>query len=361
LAALFQLGEVCVIGGSVSVTIVTYNSARFISQCLQYVLEQDHPQLDVIVIDNASADETAALLVPWNAFEGRVRVVHNSTNTGFAQAQNQAIKLSSSDWILTLNPDVRLTREFVTMMIAAGQAESDIGSVAGKLLAMSPDFEVPPAPVIDSTGIYFTPGFRHFDRAGKQPDTGAYEQCEYVFGVTGAAALYRRRMVDNVAVNGDFFDPDFFAYREDADVAWRAQLLGWKCAYTPCAIAYHVRTVLPSERSSVASVLNMHSVKNRFLMRIKNATPKLYLRCLWAVTFRDLVVIAACFLREWSSLAAFPIVLRAFKRKWAERTLIMQRRRSSDKYINAWFSNTPVSYPAPGIAAKTLASLAAKR
>lgn len=347
---------------SVAITIVTFNSARFISQSLQYVLEQDYPRVEVIVIDNASSDETPALLRNWQErLADRIHVVYNPVNVGFAQAQNQAIKLSKSDWVLTLNPDVRLTPDFTTMMIAAGQAERYIGSVSGKLLAMSPDFTIPSTPVIDSAGIYFTPAFRHFDRGSQHPDTGAYEQCEYVFGVTGAAALYRRQMINKIAVNGEFFDPDFFAYREDADVAWRAQLLGWKCVYTPCAVAYHVRSVLPSRRSSVSSVLNMHSVKNRFLMRIKNVTPRLYLRHCFAVTLRDLLVVAACFLREWTSLRAFLLVIRSFRPKWAQRKQIMQNRRVSDEYISGWFSNTPVSYPAPRVAAKALASLAAKR
>lgn len=346
------------IGESITITIVTFNSARFISRCLEYVLAQDYSNFDVIVIDNASTDGTPSLL---RHFEDRARVVYNPENLGFAAAQNQAIKLSRADWILTLNPDVRLAPDFLTMMIAAGQAESDIGSVAGKLFAMEPDFAIPLAPVLDSTGIYFTPNFRHFDRASQQPDTGAYEQCEYVFGVTGAAAFYRRAMVDNVSIKGEFFDPDFFAYREDADVAWRAQLLGWKCVYTPCAIAYHVRSVLPSRRSSVASVLNMHSVKNRFLMRIKNTTPRLYFRHFAAVTLRDLIVLAACFLREWSSLRAFPVVVARFKQKWIERKIIMHRRRATEQYLADWFSYKPVSYPAPRIAAKALACLAAKR
>lgn len=346
------------IGEAITITIVTFNSARFISKCLEYVFAQDYPRYDVVIIDNASSDGTPALLRAW---EDRARVVYNQSNVGFAEGQNQAIQLSRADWILTLNPDVRLTTDFLTMMIAAGQTEPEIGSVSGKLLAMAENFGAPESAMLDSTGIYFTSTFRHFDRGSKQPDTGAYEQCEYVFGVTGAAALYRRRMIEEISIKGNFFDPDFFAYREDADVAWRAQLLGWKCVYTPCAVAYHVRSVLPSERSSVAAVLNMHSVKNRFLMRIKNTTARLYLRNFAAVTFRDLVVIAGCVLREWSSLRAFGIVLRDFKRKWIERKIIMHRRRASDAYMAAWFSNRPVSYPAPRIAAKALASLAARR
>ena len=81
-------------------------------------------------------------------------------------------------------------------------------------------------------------------------------------------------MIEDTSVLGEFFDPDFFVYREDADVAWRAQLMGWRCIYTPLARGYHVRNVLPGNRRALPSVINMHSVKNRFLMRLKNMTPE---------------------------------------------------------------------------------------
>ena len=104
-------------------------------------------------------------------------------------------------------------------------------------------------------------------------------------------------MIDDISIDGEFFDPDFFAYREDADVAWRAQLLGWRCIYAPTAVGWHVRSVVPGERRSITPAINMHSVKNRFLMRIKNATPGLYRRCWLPMTARDLTVIAGCLLR----------------------------------------------------------------
>jgi GT2 family glycosyltransferase len=80
--------------------------------------------------------------------------------------------------------------------------------------------------VIDSTGIYFLRNLRHLDRGEGEIGSGQYDRPEYVMGATGAAALYRRKMVEDVSVEEEFFDGDFFAYREDADVAWRAQLLG---------------------------------------------------------------------------------------------------------------------------------------
>ena len=91
----------------------------------------------------------------------------------------------------------------------------------------------------------------------------------------------------DISLNGEFFDADFFAYREDADLAWRAQLFGWKCLYTPLAVAYHVRQVLPEKRSALPALINMHSVKNRWLMRIKNTTAHLYARHFVAITVRD--------------------------------------------------------------------------
>jgi GT2 family glycosyltransferase len=322
----------------VAVAIVTYNSAAFIRRCLEYVFEQEYTPYEVIVVDNASKDGTPAIL---GEFEGRIKVVYNRENVGFAAGQNQAIALTQAAWILTLNPDTRLTPGFLGKLVEAGEADPAAGSVCGKLLAMSSNFEPFAHPVFDSTGIYFTPNQRHFDRGSQQPDQGQYERPEYVFGATGAACLYRRAMIEDLSIDGEFFDPDFFAYREDADVAWRAQLLGWKCLYTPFARAYHVRSVLPANRRSLPSAVNMHSVKNRWLLRIKNMTGPLYRRYWLQITWRDALVIGGCLLREFSSLRAFVLLARAWPRAWKKRRIIMQRRRATDDAVFGWFRSTP--------------------
>lgn len=321
----------------VAITIVTFNSSAFIRQCLRYVFEQDYESKEVIIVDNASTDGTADLL---SEHEHLARVVRNRENVGFAAGQNQAIALSTAPWVLTLNPDVRLTPDFLRMLVAAAEGDSNVGSACGKLLAMDADFEIPQKAVFDSTGIYMTRNQRHLDRGSRMPDNGQYDRAEYVFGGTGAACLYRRRMIEEISIDGEFFDSDFFAYREDADVAWRAQLAGWKCLYTPQAVAYHVRSVLPSNRGSVAAVVNMHSVKNRWLLRIKNMTGTVYKRYWWPITMRDLLVIGACVLREWTSLRAFWLVLRDLRSTLAKRRTIMQQlRRVPDDQMVGWFSN----------------------
>lgn len=326
----------------VSVTIVTYNSGRFIRRCLDSVLQQRYPLKEVIVIDNASTDGTTDIL---EHFEGRCRIVLNDKNIGFAAAQNQAIGLAEGDWILTLNPDVLMMPNFIQALVDAGNREPEIGTVCGKLLSMSATFDLPQEPMVDSTGIYFTPTMRHLDRGSLEVDNGHYLNYEYVFGATAAAALYRREMIDDISIDGEFFDHEFFVYREDADVAWRAQLLGWKCLYTPYARGYHVRAVRPMNRGALPAEINMHSVKNRFLMRVKNITPDLYFRNFLPITCRDLLVIGACFVREWSSLHAFGKVIRHWDQLLKKRRWIMARRRVSDEYIASWFQFQPTAKP----------------
>jgi len=327
----------------VSVTIVTYNSGRFIKRCLESVLAQHYENKEIIVIDNASGDGTIDIL---EQFEDRCQIIYNDENIGFAAAQNQAIQASRGEWVLTLNPDVLLLPNFIQALVDAGQFDSKVGTVCGKLLTILASFDLPDRPLVDSTGIYFTPMLRHLDRGSQEVDNGHYLRHEYVFGATAAAALYRRRMIDDISIGDEFFDPDFFVYREDADVAWRAQLLGWCCIYTPHARGYHVRNVLPGNRRALPSVINMHSVKNRFLMRMKNMTADLYLRNWFSITVRDVVVVSCCLVREQSSLRAFWYVAKNWRRVMAKRREIMSRKKVDDAYIAGWFRYLPVSAPA---------------
>src|SRR5580658_3294451 len=102
----------------VSITIVTYNSGRFIKRCLESVLDQKYPYKEIIVIDNNSSDGTIDIL---ESFEDRCRIVYNDENIGFAAAQNQAISMSEAEWVLTLNPDVLLEGKFIQALADAGQ------------------------------------------------------------------------------------------------------------------------------------------------------------------------------------------------------------------------------------------------
>ncbi|MEO7651461.1 MAG: glycosyltransferase family 2 protein, partial [Bryobacteraceae bacterium] len=344
---------------SVCVTVVTYNSARFIRSCFESLLRQTYYPLEIVVVDNASQDSTLQELAP---FRKRIRLIRNPRNAGFAEGQNQAIAASRSDWVLTLNPDVQLEPNFIEKLVDAARIESHVGTVCGKLLGLDDSLRPFDPPRIDSTGIYFTPSFRHFDRGWNEVDRDRYQRPEFVFGACAAAALYRREMIEDASLEDGFFDPDFFIYREDADVAWRSQLLGWRCLYTPDAVGHHVRGLKPGPRSKVPALVNMHSVKNRFLLRIKNATADVYRRHWLAMTGRDLLVIGGCLLQEPASLPAFWRLAKCFPRAVEKRRHIMARRRVTDQYLASWISDDPVSQPlAPAVSSSLAVASAGVR
>src|SRR5262249_45080075 len=152
-------------------------------------------------------------------------------------------------------------------------------------------------------------------------------------GATGAAALYRRSMVEDVAVEGEFFDADFFAYREDADLAWRAPPFGRRCLSVPDAGGWDSRAVSPPRRRPLPLLINWHSVKNRFLMRAKNISLALYLRLFFTVTWRDLMVVGYALLRDWRLLSALLYPIRNRSGLMTKRRLIQAKRRVSDREL----------------------------
>lgn len=315
------------------------------------MFEQTQRPDEVVVVDNASTDNTREIL---ERYKGAIRVIENSRNIGFAAGQNQAIGATGGEWALVLNPDATLEPGFIEELVRAAHLDLRVGSVCGLLRWISRDLTPLKEPMIDSAGIYFTPAMRHFDRGWHEPDDGRFGQMEYVFGASAAAALYRREMIEDISIDGEFFDPAFFCYREDADVAWRAQLLGWRCLYVPGAIGYHVRSVGPGNRWATPAILNMHSVKNRFLMRIKNASGDLYRRFWAQATARDLLVVAGCLLWERKSLPAFWGVLKGLPRALEQRRQILARRRASDESIAAWFRAEPTARPVREVAAPAM-------
>jgi GT2 family glycosyltransferase len=390
----------------VSITIVTWNSAQYLDECFGAIALLDYPDFEVIIIDNASEDSTRARLQQVGA---KWRVLYNDGNVGFAAGQNQAIRASHGEWVLCLNPDVVLSPDFVTQLVAAGESHPDAGSLCGKLLRWDPvpeasstslgsdlkgrgfqpcrqgaqmpplgaEGEVPQGlkpgslaslngtpegvplqkrepgetselnadshktNIIDSTGIYFTPNMRHLDRGAEEIDRGQYDRVQYVFGASGAAAFFRRDFIEAVSVEGEFFDEDFFAFREDGDLAWRAQVMGWKCLYTPAAVAWHVRRVTPERRKDLPLVINWHSAKNRFLMRGKNASGWLCWRLFFPVLWRDIMTFGYAAVRDrrlWSAVIYWWKVRDSIRRK---RAIIQSRRRVSDRDLLWWFSNTP--------------------
>ncbi len=328
----------------VLVSIVSYNSAPHLKDCLRALQTQSYRDFTVCLWDNASTDGTADTAA---ACQEMLHTAHFSNrNLGFCAAHNRIVSSSPSDYVLVLNPDVRLDPAFLETMVRALDEDALAGSATGRLWRW-PDHPQA-AKLLDTTGIFFTRNQRHLDRGAGEPDAGQFNTRQYVFGASGAAAFYRRAMLEDVKTWGEYFDESFFAYREDADLAWRAQWLGWRCLYVPEATGFHVRRVLPERRAHLPAEINMHSFKNRFLMRVKNMDLGTYFRFFVPITLRDGAAVGYVFLREQSSLRALPLFLKALPRALAVRRALRNHRRVSPREIRTWFSDQPVSRPAGG-------------
>ena len=344
----------------VLVSIVTYNSDRYLKTCLESLQVQSYKDFSISLWDNASTDGTGAIIEEYRNF---INILHLSqSNVGFSAAHNRLISPptedassdASSEYVLVINPDIILDTQFLDILTQEMDRDQRVGSATGKLWRWQTesmdlqDFlaqhQLSPK-MLDSTGIYFTPNQRHLDRGAGELDKGQYNRREYVFGASGAAAFYRCAMLQDVAYRDQYFDENFFAYREDADLAWRAQWMGWRCLYVPEATAYHARRVVPERRSTLPDAINMHSFKNRFLLRVKNMDFATYARFFIPITVRDAGILAYVLIREWSSLTGIPLLLKAFPQTWAIRKSFKARRRVSGREIRSWFSNHPVAKP----------------
>ena len=314
---------------TVSAILVTWNSAGYLPRCAEGLRSQTHAPLEIAVVDNGSSDGSAELAARLMPEAGLIR---NAANRGFATAVNQGIAATGGEYVLLCNPDAYLTPDYASRLVAALTGAGDrCGAATGKLLrARGEDIE--PTTAIDSAGIRMTRSGRHLDITGENG-----EAVREVFGVSGAAALYRRAMLNDVAVDGEVFDEDFFSYREDADLAWRARLLGWSALYVPQAVGYHVRRVTPERRRELPPEINMHSVKNRFLLRIKNEGAYLALRNAPFEIGRDLLVLGSILTLERTSLPALAWLWNHRRRILAKRRAVQARRRIGDRELARWF------------------------
>jgi GT2 family glycosyltransferase len=257
---------------SVSVSIVSFNNRSFIGGCLDSVMRQDYPASEVVLVDNASTDGTVELV--RENYPG-VRVIANPENELFCRAQNTGIRSTTGDYALVLNSDVVLDTGFLSAAVAAMESDPKVGSVTGRVLRTG-------GGVIDTTGLSLGRDRRPVDRGYGEPDDGRYAVRGYVFGAGGVCPLYRRAMLDDIAMDGEYFDESYGAFYEDLDLAWRADRRGWRAFFAPGAVAYHQRGATARTGGGGAGLLGSYAISrlpdslkarvvvNRYLTMVKN-------------------------------------------------------------------------------------------
>jgi len=220
---------------TISVVIVNLNGRPYLPRCLGSVFAQTvASETEVILVDNRSTDGSVAFV--RERFP-QVRVIENAENLGFAAAFNQGARSAAGDFVLTLNADIDLEPDFMEELLHAIRQDETIGAATGKLYRMLPDGGR--TDEIDCAGHHVGRDRKVVGTAGGIiPDGG--EPAE-VFGVPGCASLYRKAMLEDVALDGEILDEDFFAFFEDIDLDWRARRHGWRSVLVPRAVGWHVR------------------------------------------------------------------------------------------------------------------------
>ncbi len=269
----------------VSVVIPNWNGAHHLPTCLDSLRRQIYPRVEVIVADNGSTDESLALLARDYP---EVRVLALGENLGFTGACNAGMQAARGEFVALLNNDTEVDPHWLEEIIAAFERHPQAGLVASKMLLFDQ------RDTFHTAGDFYrvdgTPG----NRGVWQKDVGQYDQEEYVFNACGGSAAYRQAMLEQVGL----LDQDFFFSCEDLDLAWRAQLVGWRCVYTPHAVVYHK---LSATGGGVTA--SFYDGRNFIYLLIKDYPGDLW-RTHWRAILRAQFRITAEALRAWRGAAA---------------------------------------------------------
>jgi GT2 family glycosyltransferase len=243
----------------VSAVVVNYRRPEMTAACLGALgaaLRRVDGETETIVVDNGSGDGSAAAI---RAAHPDVHVVELPENLGFPTGASEGIRRSGGEWVALINNDVIVEPDALAELLAAGETAPDVGSVAAQMLFASDPGTINSAGIgVDRLGIAY-------DRLLGRPASASEEHPVDVFGACGGAALHRRGMLDEI---GGMDETYFFAL-DDADLAWRAQMAGWRCLYAPAAVVHHHHGATTAHGSDLKY---FHVGLNRVRTLAKNAT-----------------------------------------------------------------------------------------
>jgi len=302
----------------VSVIIVNWNGKVYLKDCLTSVLSQTYPNYEVILVDNGSTDGSVSLIK--ESFP-EIRLIRLDRNYGFAKANNigieEALEDKLTEYVALLNNDAYVDRRWLEELVTCAEKSENVGMVASKILFAGLN-------TINSVGTIVLKDGSAAHLGGKETDRGQYDLIKETFAPCAAAALYARRMLEDIGS----FDEDFFAYMEDVDLGWRARLAGWKCTLAPNARAYHKHSatskkhsefkIYQIERNRVYLVMYTfrESVRTEVSRYFENVPISRIMRALLKAWFDALLSLKKCV---------------------RKRKIIQSRKRVSTKAIDKWF------------------------
>lgn len=243
----------------VSIIIINWNGMRWLKNCFGSLYAQEYRPFEIIFVDNASRDES----VSWvRKNYPKTKIFINKKNLGFADANNIGYRVVKGKYILFLNNDTKVTRTFLTELVTVLKKDSTTGCVQSKILLMDH------RDTHDSVGAFLTPtGFLYHYGFGKK-NIAKYNKEIELFTAKGACMMFPKSVLDTVSIDGNIFDPDYFAYFEESDLCHRVWLAGYRIVYAYKSVIYHKMGATSSGMNN--AFIQYHSFKNRIRTYLKN-------------------------------------------------------------------------------------------
>jgi GT2 family glycosyltransferase len=317
--------HVDVSGRKVVVVIPNWNGVDSLRKCLDSVLAQSL-QPHIIVVDNGSVDDSVKVL---EAEYPMVEIVRHDVNKGYAGGVNPGFRLAiqrGNQYVAPFNNDAVADKRWLEHLVAKLDHQPSYGIATCKILSIDGGH-------LDSTGDYYTIWGLPYPRGRGETDTGKYDAQTEIFGGSGGASLYRTAMLKEIGL----LDEDFFAYYEDVDLSFRAQLYGWKVVFVPQSRVYHE---ISTTSRRIKGFFTYQTVKNYPLLFWKNVPAKLLWRVGPRLALAQTLFIGRAVQRKhaWYALKALAVSLWLTPKKLGERHHIQQARRQhniSTAYINS--------------------------
>jgi hypothetical protein len=245
--------------GLVSIIIVNWNGKRWLPGCFGSLAKQQHTNFEIIFVDNASTDDSVAWV---KEHYPKTKIIVAKENLGFAGGNNVGYRKAKGEYVLFLNNDTRVTKSFLSELVHAIQQNPKAGGVQSKILLMDH------LDTHDSVGAFLTPtGFLYHYGFGAK-DQKKYDKKISLHTAKGACMMFRRDVLQKVAIAGNIFDPDYFAYFEESDLCHRVWLAGFDIQYAPASVIYHKMGATSAGMNN--AFIQYHSFKNRIRTYMKN-------------------------------------------------------------------------------------------
>lgn len=338
----------------VTIQIVTWNSMKYLPFTLESIFSQTYKDFQVLVIDNNSQDGTIDFI---RKNYPEVAVFQNKKNLGFAKANNQGIKLLHSPYILFCNPDIVLEPTWLEIIMQKAESSDyeNVSSFGGKLLKLKPNNndidQESKTNIIDSCGLKITRN-RKILEIGSGQDSALFNNDQEIFGCSGALAFFKREALEDCLIKtknnpkGEYFDEDFFAYKEDVDLAWRARIFGWKSMFISQAIAYHVRSISGSENSTISEIIKnrkkqsslarYYSYRNHLFLLVKNEFSKNFIKDFWPIKLFEFKKLVYIILFEFKNLKAWFELIKMMPRLINKRREIFKKAKIGYSAMANW-------------------------